>query len=291
MRCMTRREHHIYCEFSFELNVAIPHMYYLQQNGEDIKTRSFPGNACYYFWSDNHESDLADEPFTNLDDYYFPIVGIGDRQEYYGYDLEMKNASFPDMKSHFLKMAVDEGLKERFSDKPLIVINNKSITEWGIGVYNRIEKEEISYVYDRCKESHTIVYIRPENSMEDRGFVPDHQGNVGFDEKSHIRENCPEIVMIEDVMEDKPDLGFNEVQCMIHSLSDLHMSVLGGNAVIASYFGGKNIMVGRNEHNGHKGIWQNGSHLRKISGAEIVRVQNINADGSFRREVEAIENG
>ncbi len=290
-----KEEHYIFTEFSFELGIAIPHMNYLiQKGGKDIVTRSFPDNECLYFWSKEHKADLkqiadgeyegqyglhvlVDDKLCQLDNllhgYYYPATGLkyGD---YYKLECEIKNVIFPDFKSHFSKLAKDNGMS---FDKPLIVINNKSVVEWGIKgkVVNRIELEDIGLVYELYKDSHQIIYLRPHNNMKNKGYVVDCNINIEWNDKEFIKENYPNIIIDEELMDNYPDLGFNEIQCMVHSLSDMHISVAGGNAVIASYFGGTNIVVGDAIQNGQiRMVWATNSHLKNISGSKIIGVHD-----------------
>jgi len=276
-------------EFSFLLHVGIPHMNYAVENLPhlDVHTHSLPETSCFYFWSKNHHDDLELEQFTRTAPCgkkitvepadsgqmanYWNAVGVG-YHDYYKHDTKMQRVSFPDFKSHFSKLAKECGMNERF-DKPLVVINNKYSKEHGLNPVNVIDNDCISKIYNEFKDTHTIIYFRPESST--KGYVQDDNLIMEWNDKHLIKENHHEMIVDTDLFVQYPHLNYNELQCMMHSLSDIHFSTPGGNAIIASYFGGVNIIIGAmaSEQKGYWGdrsIWKTDSKLKDISGAKIV---------------------
>ena len=274
-------------EFGFILHIGIPHMNYIVENEThlDVHTHSFPGTSCFYFWSKNHHDDLELEQFAHHDFSgkkiyvepgnsgqimaYWDAVGVG-YGDYYQHEMEMKNVSFPDFKSHFSKLAKEHGINEMFT-KPLCVINNKSIEEQGIidRALNRIEKEQLELICDLFSDTHDIVYFRPEITKHtDNGFIIDDSEEIPWNDKSWIEKNYPNVILDNFLLGKYTNLNYNELQCMVHSLSETHFSVPGGNAVLASYFGGTNIIIGLMGKT--RSIWNDDSHLRRISGAKII---------------------
>ena len=274
-------------EFGFVLHVGIPHMNYVINNLPDLEvhTHSFPGTSCFYFWSKHHHDDLSLEQFAHTDysgkkiyiepgdsgqmANYWNAVGVG-YHDYYKHDTKLQNVSFPDFKGHFSELATKRGISELFK-RPLCVINNKSTADYGITnkAVNRIEKDHLELICNLFSDTHDIVYFRPEFTKHvDSGFVIDDNKELHWDDKAWIKENYPEVILDDFLLDKYTDLNYNELQCMIHSLSETHFSVPGGNAVLASYFGGTNIIIGYSGIN--RGIWNDDSHLSDISGSKII---------------------
>ena len=273
------KEYSMNQEFSFVLHIGIPHMNYLVEQalerGELIKTISPLSQACLYFWSPNHGlSDVGDKwkPDNNIDYYWgatHTSLGDGDGQ-YYNGKTKLENVSFPDFKNHFKQRANDENIS---FDRPLVVINNKYSEEHGNSPVNLINNDCISKIYNKFKDTHTIIYFRPESSTKE--YVHDDNKLMDWNDKHLIKENHHEMIVDTDLFVQYPHLNYNELQCMMHSLSDIHFSTPGGNAIIASYFGGVNIIIGsmsseQEGYWGNRSIWKTDSNLKDISGSKIV---------------------
>ena len=273
------------------------------QDYDEIHTHSFPGTSCFYYWSDNHHDDMVLEDFSFRDSNgkichvdagnrgemvkYWEAVGsdMDNWGDYYDHDYKMEQVKFPNFKEHFSKMAIENNIDEAFLEKPLCVINNKSTEDQGnMRASNRIEKDRLKFICDTFGDSHTIVYFRAEfNSKEklyefdkniykgkhsDRGYILDDSPQIEWDEKELFKEKYPDVILDNDLLDKYENFNYNEIQCMIHSLSETHFSVPGGSAVLVSYFGGTNIIM--SECASNRGIWKTDSHLKLISGSNII---------------------
>jgi hypothetical protein len=67
----------------------------------------------------------------------------------------------------------------------------------------------------------------------------------------------------------KWDVDFNTMQLIAHSLSEKHFSAAGGNAVLASFFGGINIVATKSPEVLSRPVWSEGSYLENISNCKI----------------------
>ena len=84
------------------------------------------------------------------------------------------------------------------------------------------------------------MYLRPK--PED--IVGDHQAIRDLDEFEVIRARFPEV-LIQQLHTAHPQLSFNELQMRLFANCKNFVSVLGGSAFLASYFGGTNIVYAR----------------------------------------------
>eukprot|EP01042_Synura_sphagnicola_P009674 gene9674-biopygen10059 len=80
------------------------------------------------------------------------------------------------------------------------------------------------------------------------------------------------ISTLDDFAAQYPQYAFNELQFMLHANSERFISVQGGNSVIASYFGGTNIVYCREgqELTGH----EYERLYPRFSGARIIHVSD-----------------
>ena len=68
-------------------------------------------------------------------------------------------------------------------------------------------------------------------------------------------------------------LDFNTTQLICHSLSEKHFSVAGGNAVLASLFGGTNFIFGNSPEGKSRLVCHTNSYLSKISNTKIIGIE------------------
>ncbi len=60
------------------------------------------------------------------------------------------------------------------------------------------------------------------------------------------------MILFSELQQQHSDLNYNELQLMLHANCEHYISVLGGNAVLASYFSGTNVifaLVGKETKN------------------------------------------
>lgn len=159
-------------------------------------------------------------------------------------------------------------------DRPVVVINNKYITEWGQPPINYLSIELLDRIFECLYARYTIVYIRAE--QDTAGYWNDEQRVHRFEDYDLILTKYPDIVAMNDLLK-TTELSYNHVQLCLHSIADKFISVAGGNAVISSYFGGTNVIWSNPDSSRtcNRPIWSSGSHLSKLSGCEIIGVKSI----------------
>ena len=86
-------------------------------------------------------------------------------------------------------------------------------------------------------------------------------------------------------------ISFNEAQCLIRAQGEIHISSAGGNAILGSYFGGKNIIIGRSnagdgagEYFEKRKVWHSDSWLKFLSNAEILSI-DLNLKDSWLNSI------
>ena len=96
-----------------------------------------------------------------------------------------------------------------------------------------------------------------------------------------VRSRYPDVLTIQDLHADHPDLSFNELQLALFAGCERFVSVLGGGSYLASYFGGTNVVYARRGWEVSCGAYGNWFH--RFSGARVV------AAGSPRDLLGAVE--
>lgn len=159
-------------------------------------------------------------------------------------------------------------------DKPVIVINNKYITEWGNPPINYISVLDLDAILNVLIKKYTVIYIRSEGDTV--GYWNDSQKVHHLDDYLLLAEKYPMVITLKDIMRTSL-VPYNELQMHAHSIADKFISVAGGNAVLSSYFGGTNV-IWKNKDSARtcgRPIWNTGSHLSKLSGCEIIGTNTI----------------
>jgi len=200
-------------------------------------------------------------------------------------------------------------LKEMFKgkvefDKPTIVINNKFAGELSLNAVNRCLEEYpnldlsmdamiemdtyvsmnhysmpfISKLVEKFSDKYKIIYISPVFSDN---YFKDHNKILDVNDYEYLEKNHPEVYTIKEHMENR-NISYNVAQFELESTSEKHLSLVGGNCKVSSYFGGDVIIymgelwkygspVHRDGKKGERGIFKTGSWLRHLSGANIVQ--------------------
>lgn len=232
-----------YCEFGYELQLVIPYAYYLHKHNLLGVTNGCSFTNELYYFSENHN-----EKYNK-------------RQDFANKKLPCPNQT-PHKKeldySRYIPPPYKNIYKNKFFiyEKPLLIIHNKFNMEWNNPPINYIDKETLSIIFDYCKDKYTIIYLKPKS----KNIVDDNSNIYNLNEYDLLKKN--DIIDGNELYEQSKNKynisNFNHFQLLIHSNCDRFISVQGGNCVIASYFGGTNIIYAKkgnellcNSYNGH----------------------------------------
>lgn len=245
-------------EFGEELQFALPFAYWHYKNGTLKNTISFKGTKEMYFFSLNHSEENLVR--SNEGNYNYELPRI-----LYSQDYDMKK---------WLQVPLKETYENDIYtfDKPLLIIANRYNTEWDGPPISYFSIEILDYLISILKDKYTIVYNRPKTKdiVNDNSIVKD------LNEYDWLRSKHPEVILIQDLFE-KNEIkanNFNHFQLCLYANCSHFISVHGGTATLASYFGGKNIIYSQ----------KGGEHYFKcfeklypqLSGAEIIHAKTEN---------------
>lgn len=241
-------------EFTWDMVRAFPRVYYHSKNDIPFKFQCKKGlKPIYSPYCDNiEEFEIFDE--------------INDARTY----------------SHSRPWFTKEGwtpppLKETWKgklsfEKPTLVIQNKYSLEWNRGTFNYFPLNVLEGLFSTFKHDYQIIYIRPIGN--DEHYFVDRNKLLKFEDYSFIEKHHKEVITIEDLMSQHTEMDYNTLQFAAHATSTRHISVSGGNACIAAYFGGDVIIFDSPAVKGGRGIWKTDSWLSLLGDANIHGVNN-----------------
>jgi hypothetical protein len=132
--------------------------------------------------------------------------------------------------------------------KPLLVISNKYVAEWGVKPVNFLDIQTLYELITYLQDKYTLVYKRPVSTdyvadQNEMNHVGDIQATSNTGEIFTDYELCKRmgVIVFNDLLEEYPEMSYNELQFKLFANCDNYVSVQGGNSHICSLFGKTNI--------------------------------------------------
>lgn len=261
-------------EFGSELQLVIPYAYYLHQKNLLKQTISSSMTKELYFFSENHIEKYTKRICTQC--------------------------ATPNKTPHVKELNYDEYIPPPYKsiyknkyfvyDKPLLIIHNKYNQEWGGPPVNFIDINTLDKIFNLLIKKYTIIYLRPKskNIVSDNSKIYDLNEKNVLDSYGVINGN----ELYKDTKEKYNINNFNHFQLLIHANCNKFISIQGGNCVLASYFGGTNIIYAKNgmelkcdSYNGHYKKYSNCNILYSRNYQDFIQLIKKN----FAEEEEAEE--
>lgn len=224
-------------EFSIELICFIPYAYWAHTKGLLEKTISCIDTKPFYYFSSNHEErydkrDWGGESFKREQN--LPNKGLG--------SLQAKNE--PNFDNQWILPPYREVYKNDLFkfNKPLLVISNKFNVEWEHPPLNYLSVSTLEILFSELSKKYKIVYNRA-----DPCIVQDHCKIFKLGEKDLLKK-FPDVIGLHEMyhsqqfLVNKKVYSYNTLQLMVYANCNNFISVVGGNAVLASLFGGTNVI-------------------------------------------------
>jgi len=243
-------------EFGPELQFVLPFAYWHHKNGTLSSTKSSKFTKELYFFSEDHVEEFENR--TNEGNYNFEIPRI-----LYSHDYDM---------SKWLPVPLKAQYKNDIYvyDKPLLVVANRFNMEWDGPPISYFDIPTLDYIMTHLKSQFTIVYNRPrpENIAEDNSETYD------LKEFDWLKESHPEVLFMQELYEENRGNAnnYNHLQLMVYANANHFVSIHGGTSVLASYFGGTNMILSKKGPEHHFKCYHN--LYPKFSGARILHVKN-----------------
>ncbi|RXK81995.1 hypothetical protein ESB13_18635 [Filimonas effusa] len=238
-------------EFAPELQFALPFAYWHYKNGTLKKTKASRFTNELYFFSPDHEE--AFDIRTNEGNYNFETPRI-----LYSHNYDMKK---------WLPVPLKETYQNDIYvfDKPILVIANRYNMEWDGPPISFYSLDILSYMISRLKNDYTIIYNRP----RPKDITGDNSAIYDLNEFEWLQNEHPDVILMEDLWKENRAKAktFNHLQLMVYANTSHFLSTHGGTSCLASYFGGKNLILSKRGPEAYFGCYQ--KLYPKLSGATI----------------------
>jgi hypothetical protein len=225
-------------EFAFELLAVVPYAYWLHRQGRLKFTVSTEDTRCLYYFSGNHEERPVRRRYVPITEY--PIGERGTvRFDRKGFPRRLDSRRWhpPPYKE------VYRDDRFGFSREVCVVCNKTSDERYlrrGFSV-NAMDNDLVMVVIGMLRSRYQVVYSRPRAS----DIVNDHQAVREMGDIEAVQVAYPDVLTIQQLHARNADLSFNELQLRLFANCERFVTVLGGAAYLASYFGGINVVYAR----------------------------------------------
>lgn len=217
-------------EFGYELIAAVPYAYYLYMNNQLDKTVSAKLSEPLYYFSPNHEINPKLRSWDNtvkfIQESGIPNAAIHKPA------LDLSQFTPPPYKKHFANTIY-------VWEKPTICICNRYNYEWGKPPINYFSIEILEELFNLLKEKYQIIYYGVDilDEMQDTAHSL-HLGDVELCNKHK------EVILFQNLL-NKSNLTWNELSMKVFANCDNFITMNGGYSILASYFGGTNIIYSK----------------------------------------------
>lgn len=216
-------------EFAPELQFVLPFAYWHYKNGTLQTTVSARGTRELYFFSPDHQEKF--DTRSNEGNYNFEMPRI-----LYSQDYDMSKWTPVPLKETYRNDVY-------VYDKPVLVIANRFNSEWDGPPISYYSVELLSFMIEKLKSKYTIIYNRP----RPQHITMDNSDIYDMDEFPWLKTAHPEVILMEDLFQENRGKAnsFNHLQLMVYANADHFISIHGGTATLASYFGGVNLILSK----------------------------------------------
>jgi len=242
-------------EFAPELQFALPFAYWHYKNGTLKLTRSSKYTNELYFFSPNHEESF--DTRTNEGNYNFEMPRI-----LYSQNYNMRKWAQVPLKNTYKNDIY-------VYDKPILIIANRYNSEWGGPPVSFYSIPMLDFILSKLKHKYTVIYNRP----KPKNITMDNSDIYDMNEFDWLAQEHPDVILMEDLFtENKAKANnFNHLQLMVYANADRFISIHGGTATLASYFGGINLILSTKGPEHHFNCFH--KLYPKFSGATILHAK------------------
>lgn len=249
------KEIHFDGEFQHELIYVIPFAYWHFKNSTLKKTVASKFTKSLYFFSPCHEERYNERNWKSNFNIEIPNSA-------HNFRLNTKKWERVPFKEYYSN-------KTFVYEKPILVIANRYNTEWEGEPVSYFNLEMLSRMIKKLSSKYQIIYNRP--SLEN--ITNDNSEILELNDCQYLSHNFKEVILLDDLYEELKIKvqSFNELQLMVYANCNNFISVHGGTATLASYFGGTNLIYSKK---GHEHFFKEfNSIFPKLSGAKIVHAK------------------
>jgi len=243
-------------EFGYELIAVIPFAYWLHTQGKLTGTISNFDSSLFYYFSPNHterDERRHSRKWKDMRLYY-------DNGDVHRSILDLSRWVPPPYKNYYAN-------DEYNFKKPLLIVTNKYNLEWKNPPANYLDVPMLEWIFRTYRDDYEIVYSR---FRKDMGY-DDTVDTMDLGEWDLVKSM--RIKTIQDLKKDGE--SYNFLQLKLYPHCEKFITVQGGTAILASYFGGDNIIFARKGMEIKRKTYQNWYSL--FGGSRIHHVQDYGA--------------
>ncbi len=245
-------------EFSPELKFVLPYAYWHYKNGTLGKTISTSDTKELYYFSKRHIERNEERSWND-----------------FNFDIHIPNSEDHNLIYNFRKWQ-QVPLKKHYKntvllfDKPILIIANKYNEEWEEAPINFISTSMLSKINALLSHRYQIIYNRPSNDL----IVNDNSKIEELNDHEFISNECPQMINAMSLYQKEKARfnNYNHYQLALYANCESFISVHGGGAVLASYFGGVNIIYSQRGHEAYFNEFD--TIYPKLSNAKIIHVKD-----------------
>jgi hypothetical protein len=243
-------------EFAPELQFALPFAYWHFKNGTLKSTKAAKFTNEMYFFSPSHA-----EVFDT-------------RSNEGNYNYEMPRILYS--QNYDMKKWEPVPLKEKYKndvytyEKPILIIANRYNMEWDGPPISFYSMEVLEFIINKLKSKYTIIYNRP----RPQNITMDNSDVYDMDEYNWLEKEYPEVILMENLYKENRGNAnnFNHLQMMVYANAEKFVSIHGGTATLASYFGGTNLILSKKGPEHHFNCYY--KLYPKFSGAKVLHAKD-----------------
>jgi hypothetical protein len=253
-------------EFAPELQFALPFAYWHYKNGTLKSTHASKLTKELYFFSPHHEEIFTER--NNEGNYNYEMPRI-----LYSQNYDMKKWAPVPLKETYKNQVY-------IFEKPMLIIANRYNMEWDGPPISFFSIEILDEIINELKDKYTIVYNRP----RPQNITMDDSDIYELNDYEWLAGAHPEVVLMEDLYQENKGKGnnYNHFQLMVYANADRFLSIHGGTATLASYFGGINIVLSKQGPEHHFKCYE--KLYPMFSGAKVLHAKTNEAVLSYIKE-------
>lgn len=226
-------------EFGYELISVLPFAYWLHKQGNLEETISAVDTECLYYFSPKHTINPEGRSWYN-----------GNTTSV----IKMMRDGIPNVfihksmidKERFLPPPYKQAYKNDWArfDKPMFVVYNRYNNEWPADPnfnkpINYFSLELLDEIFEKYKYKYQILYFNVEGTPE----LYDNAPPIHFEDIELCKKH--KVIHIMDLKDKHPGLTYNQIQMYYFSNCDRFLTMNGGGGILASYFGGINVIYSK----------------------------------------------
>jgi hypothetical protein len=214
-------------EFGYELISVIPYANYLASKGLLEKTISGNDTDCLYFFSPKHEINKEARSWYNTSKVSTPNIAI------HKHTLDKSQFLAPDYKDKYANSFFTY-------DKEIVIICNRHNIEWNTKPINFFDLDTLKALFELLQDKYQVIYI----NVEGRKELYDNAPPEPFGDFELLKQ-YPKVINFHDFVDKYNKLSFNTLQLMLFANCQKYITLNGGHAILAAYFGGENFIMSK----------------------------------------------